>query len=157
MALKSEIIKEYGAIQTQRNAQVRFYIDKFRNALYANIREFIEGKNYKGPTRKGVKLNFKELSEIQDKIKDLSLDDPAVKDKEILRLEKSSIKDIVLKAADYKGRVGLDIREWLKTDEYKGWTKNGVRIEIANFPKFKELILAMYTEFQTLDSGSKSE
>ena len=62
MALKSEIIKEYGAIQTQRNAQVRFYIDKFRNALYANIREFIEGKNYKGPTRKGVKLNFKELS-----------------------------------------------------------------------------------------------
>jgi hypothetical protein len=154
MPVRSEIVKEFGAIQTQRNANVKFYIDKFRGGFYANIREFIEGKNYKGPTRKGVKLNFKELTEIYEKTKDLNLDDPSIKDKEILRLEKNSIKDIVLKAAEYKGRVGLDIREWLKTDEYKGWTKNGVRFESANFIKFKEFVSQMYTEFGTIQSGA---
>lgn len=153
MPVKSEIIEEFGAIKTQRNAEVKFYIDKFRNALYANIREFIDGKNYKGPTRKGVKLNFEELSKIRETVNSLNLENPEIKDKEILRLQKNSIKDIVLKAAEYKGRVGLDIREWLKTDEYKGWTKNGVRIEPANFAKFKEYLESMFSKFQTLNSA----
>jgi len=153
MPVKSEILKEYGSIKTQRNAEVKFYIDRFRNNLYANIREFIDSKNYKGPTRKGVKLNFNELTEIFEKTKDLSLTDPEIKDKEILRLNKNSQKDIVIKAADYKGKVGLDIREWLKTPEYQGWTKNGVRFETVNFDKFKELVSAMYGEFKTFETA----
>jgi len=149
MPLKSETLKEFGSIQTQRNAQVKFYIDKFRNTIYANIREFIEGKNYKGFTRKGVKLNYDELTEIVEKIKDLNLEDASIKDKEILRIKKNSTKDIVVKAADYKGRIGLDIREWLNTEEYKGWTKNGVRFEADTISKFKELVGAMHTEFKS--------
>lgn len=150
MPLKSETLKDFGSIKTQRNAEVKFYIDKFRDTLYANIREFIKGKNYTGPTRKGVKLNAAELAEVYEKTKDLKLEDPGIKDKDIIKLAKNSIKDIIIKAAEYKGRVGLDIREWLKTPEYTGATKNGVRIESANFEKFKEFVLAMHEELKNL-------
>ena len=153
MPAKSEIIEEFGSIQTQRNAKIKFYIDKFHNILYANIREFIEGKNYTGPTRKGVKLNMDELSKVHECIKSVNLEDPQIKDKELARIEKNSIKDIVLKAADYKGKVGLDIREWLKTDEYKGWTKNGVRIEKSNFDTFKQYIEQMCSKFKDLQQS----
>jgi len=152
MPLKSETLKEFGSIQTQRNAQVKFYIDKFRNAIYANIREFIEGKNYKGFTRKGVKLNVEELAEIVEKTQNINLEDPSLKDKEIARIKKNSTKDIVVKAADYKGRVGLDIREWLNTEEYEGWTKNGVRFEPENYKKFMELITDMLSELKSMTS-----
>ena len=49
-------------------------------------------------------------------------------DKEIGRIRKNDTTDIVVKITEYKGSIGVDIREFVTSDRYTGWTKNGTRI-----------------------------
>jgi len=49
-------------------------------------------------------------------------------DKEIGRIRKNSTTEIVVKVTEYKGSIGVDIREFVTSDRYTGWTKNGTRI-----------------------------
>ncbi len=44
------------------------------------------------------------------------------------------------------GRKGLTIREFVTSDRYTGFTKQGVRILSADFPKFKEMINSITDE-----------
>ena len=59
-------------------------------------------------------------------------------DKEIGRIRKNDTTDIVVKITEYKGSVGLDIREYVQSERYTGWSKSGTRIpadkvcELAN-------------------------
>ena len=59
--------------------------------------------------------------------------------KEIGRMALSDNQDLVVSLVDNEK---LDIRIWIKTDEYSGPTKRGVRffIEDGNWPEFKKLI-----------------
>jgi hypothetical protein len=49
-------------------------------------------------------------------------------EKEFGRIKKNSTTEIVIRVSEYKGSVGLDIREYVKSDRYTGWSKSGVRI-----------------------------
>jgi len=49
-------------------------------------------------------------------------------DREIGRIRKNSTTEIVVKITEFKGSVGVDIREFVTSDRYTGWTKNGTRI-----------------------------
>jgi hypothetical protein len=49
-------------------------------------------------------------------------------EKEFGRIKKNSTTDIVIRISEYKGSTGLDIREYVESDRYTGWSKSGVRI-----------------------------
>jgi hypothetical protein len=51
-----------------------------------------------------------------------------------------SVTDIIIGIKEYKGKVGVDIREFVTGEKYNGPTKKGLRIPAENFPKFKEMI-----------------
>jgi len=34
----------------------------------------------------------------------------------------------VVRVSEYKGQMGLDIREYVESPRYTGWSKSGVRI-----------------------------
>jgi len=59
--------------------------------------------------------------------------------KEIGRIELSDSQELVLSIVDDEK---LDIRIWIKTDDYSGPTKRGVRffIEDGNWNEFKKLM-----------------
>ncbi|MFH1585283.1 MAG: hypothetical protein ABIB79_00765 [archaeon] len=61
-------------------------------------------------------------------------------EKDIGKINKNDTTDIVLRVDDFGGRPGLTIREFVTSDRYTGFTKSGVRILAADFPKFKEMI-----------------
>jgi hypothetical protein len=67
-------------------------------------------------------------------------------EKEIGKLPKNDITDIVVRIDDFGGRTGLTIREFVTGDRYTGFTKSGVRISAENFPKFKEMINSINEE-----------
>ena len=67
-------------------------------------------------------------------------------EKDIGKIKKNDVTDIIVRVDDFGGRVGLTIREFVTGDRYTGFTKAGVRISAENFPKFKEMINSVKTE-----------
>ena len=61
-------------------------------------------------------------------------------EKDIGKINKNDTTDIVFRIDDFNDRRGLTIREFVTSDRYTGFTKSGVKIMAADFPKFKEMI-----------------
>jgi hypothetical protein len=59
---------------------------------------------------------------------------------EIGRVKKNDTTDIVIEKSDYKGSVGVNIREYIKSDKYTGWSKSGLRIPIDKWKELKEIL-----------------
>jgi len=61
-------------------------------------------------------------------------------EKDIGKIKKNDATDIIMRVDDFGGKKGLTIREFVSSDRYTGFTKSGVKILAADFPKFKEMI-----------------
>lgn len=61
-------------------------------------------------------------------------------EKDIGKIKKNEITDIVIRIDDFGGRPGLTIREFTTSDRYTGFTKSGTRIAAESFKEFKEII-----------------
>lgn len=51
-------------------------------------------------------------------------------DKNLEKVEISSAREIHIQVSEYKGRNELDVRTFVKTEKYTGYTPKGVRIPI---------------------------
>ena len=67
-------------------------------------------------------------------------------EKDIGKINKNDTTDIVLRIDDFAERKGLTIREFVTSDRYTGFTKSGVKILAADFPRFKEMINSISEE-----------
>lgn len=61
-------------------------------------------------------------------------------EKDIGKISKNANTDIIIRIDDFAGKKGVTIREFVTGDRYTGFTKSGVKIMAADFPKFKEMI-----------------
>lgn len=65
-------------------------------------------------------------------------------EKEIGRIKKGeyqgTITEIVVGIKEYNGKVGVDIREFTKSETYTGPTKKGLRIPSESFKEFQRMI-----------------
>jgi hypothetical protein len=67
-------------------------------------------------------------------------------EKDIARLQKNPDTEIVVRVDDFGGRVGVTIREFVKSERYTGFTKAGTRISVDNFKAFKDAINSISEE-----------
>ena len=63
-----------------------------------------------------------------------------ITEKEIDKIPKNRETDIIIKVDSFKGKKGITIREFVKTDSYTGFTKAGTRIPVDKFKQFKDAI-----------------
>ena len=61
-------------------------------------------------------------------------------EKDIGKIKKNDITDIVVRIDDFGGKPGLTIREFTTSDNYTGFTKSGTRIPADKFLEFREMI-----------------
>jgi hypothetical protein len=61
-------------------------------------------------------------------------------EEEIGRIKKSDTTDVVIRVDEFKGEKGVTIREYLTSEKYTGFTKNGTRIPADKWEEFKELV-----------------
>jgi hypothetical protein len=61
-------------------------------------------------------------------------------EKDIDKIPKNPDTDIIIRVDDFGGKVGLTIREFVKSDRYTGFTKAGTRIPAEHFKTFKAAI-----------------
>lgn len=59
---------------------------------------------------------------------------------EIGRIRKNDTTEIVIQKTEFKGSVGIDIREYVTSDRYTGWSKNGIRISVDKWKEFKAIM-----------------
>ncbi|MDI6703277.1 MAG: transcriptional coactivator p15/PC4 family protein [bacterium] len=60
--------------------------------------------------------------------------------KEVCRLQKNATTEFVFSLTDYRGENYVDIREWVETGTYKGFTKKGLRFRAELVQEFREKI-----------------
>jgi len=65
---------------------------------------------------------------------------PNISDKEIGRITKNSDTEIVIRIDDFGGKMGLTIREFVKSERYTGFTRSGTRIPPDKVNEFKQII-----------------
>lgn len=61
-------------------------------------------------------------------------------EKDIGKIKKNDITDIVVRIDDFGGKPGLTIREFTTSERYTGFTKSGTRISQESFKEFKNII-----------------
>jgi len=61
-------------------------------------------------------------------------------EKDIGKLKKNDITEIVIRIDDFGGKKGLTIREFTTSERYTGFTKSGTRIAAESFKEFKHMI-----------------
>ncbi len=59
---------------------------------------------------------------------------------EIGRIRKNDTTEIVVQKNEFRGSVGIDIREYVTSDRYTGWSKNGIRISVDKWKEFKAIL-----------------
>lgn len=59
---------------------------------------------------------------------------------EMGRLKKNDTTEIVVQKTEFRGSVGIDIREYVTSERYTGWSKNGIRIPVEKWQDFKEIL-----------------
>lgn len=61
-------------------------------------------------------------------------------DEEIGRIKKSDSTDIVIRVDEFNREKGVTIREYVTSERYTGFTKQGTRIPADKWEEFKELV-----------------
>ena len=76
-------------------------------------------------------------------------------EKDIDRIPKNADTDIVIRIDDFGGKVGLTIREFVKSERYTGFTKAGTRIPADKFQIFKQAINSIKeSDFQSSEQSN---
>jgi hypothetical protein len=61
-------------------------------------------------------------------------------DDEIGRIRKNDTTEIIVRKTEFKGSYGIDIREYVTSEKYTGWSKNGLRIPVDQWGTFKDIL-----------------
>ncbi|VVB69441.1 Transcriptional Coactivator p15 (PC4) [uncultured archaeon] len=59
---------------------------------------------------------------------------------EVGRIRKNETTEIVVQKTEFRGSVGIDIREYVTSERYTGWSKNGIRVPVEKWKDFREIL-----------------
>jgi hypothetical protein len=60
--------------------------------------------------------------------------------KEIGRIKKENCPEIVVRVSKYKGEEWVDMRKYLTTDKFTGWSKQGLALRKKDLPELVALL-----------------
>lgn len=136
-----------GVITINEYSEIRFVISEFRGEYLINIRQFYKTPKYTGYTKKGVAFRLPVLNSIIKILDDFSHNQNVNHKQEIGKVSKNNVTDIVVRLVKWKkNNNALDIREYLRSDYYEGWTKKGIRIPFKFFNDIKVFLYATQDE-----------
>ena len=120
--------KEFGAVATSEESEIKFYVDEYKGYSYGSIRTFLKRSGYSGPTKAGITMNPALLEKVIGTLEKLPKEAKTLQDQELARFPKKMGIELVLRITIYKDTTGIDLREWVEDGTYTGWSKKGIRI-----------------------------
>lgn len=128
-------LKDVGRLPVTETSELRFYVDEFKGYPFASIRTFVKREDYEGPTKAGVTLKGQVLDGVIEALEKLPAEPEATEDLELGRFAKKPGVELVARVTIYRDSTGIDLREWVEEESYKGWSKRGVRVGYADLAK----------------------
>ena len=128
-------LKDIGRLPVNETSELRIYVDEFKGFPFGSIRTFVKRDNYEGPTKAGVTLKGQVLDGVIETLEKLPSEPTAVEEVELARFAKKPGVELVVRVTIYRDTTGIDLREWVDEETYKGWSKKGVRINYADVAK----------------------
>jgi hypothetical protein len=119
-----------GAISLSEASEVVFYIDTYKGQLFANIRKFIKSRKYTGPTKSGIKLTAEQLKLLTSALNQITGNLENLQEQKLIEIPIDKNRYIVASINLFNGKYGVDIRQYISSEKYKGPSKKGVRIPL---------------------------
>lgn len=136
-------LAEIGVLPLDESSEIKFSIDAYRGYRYASVRKYLTSGGYMGATRIGITMTPEIVKAVAPLLAALPDQADQIKEVEIGKFAKRPGLSVVVRVNSFQGTKGLDFREWQETQEYKGWTKKGIRLPIEKMKQMKELFAAM--------------
>lgn len=131
------LLREIGALALENGEEVRFSIDAYRGYRYVSIRRYIQTDGFTGATRDGVTLTPEILHALLPLAAALPDDAKLAKDGVVGKFAKRPGICIVLSVSAFRGRRGLDLRQW---QEAGGRAKKGIWLPYEKIKEIKKLL-----------------
>jgi len=136
-----------GTISLDKYTEFHFIVSYFKKNYFTSIRQFLKTPRYTGYTRKGIAFKLATLESLINILDNFSPHQNIDFEQEIGKISKNNITDIIVRLVKVqKDNYALDIREYLKSDRYEGWTKKGIRIPFKYFDDAKVYFYACRDE-----------
>ncbi len=136
------LLREIGACALENGEEVRFSIDAYRGYRYVSVRRYVTTDTFAGATRDGVTLTPEIVHILAPLIAALPDEGAAIQDGQLGKFAKRPGICIVASVGSFKGRRGLDLRQW---QEDCGFTKKGIWIPLEKLPQIKQLFIQTKT------------
>lgn len=130
------LLREIGTCPLDNGEEVRFSIDAYRGYRYVSVRRYVKTDTFAGATRDGVTLTPEIVQVLTPLIAALPEDAAAIQNGQLGKFAKRPGICIVASVGTFKGRRGLDLRQW---QEDCGFTKKGIWIPLEKLPQIKQL------------------
>lgn len=133
------LLREIGILPLENGEEVRVSIDAYRGYRYVSVRRYIQTDSFAGATRDGITLTPEIVRILAPLIAKLPQEPKQIKDGQIGKFAKRPGICIVVSVGTFKGRRGLDLRQW---QEDCGWTKKGIWLPLEKIGEIKTLFQA---------------
>lgn len=128
----------FNSIPLSRTTELRFEVSQYKGKSYINIRQYVTSDKYAGYTRKGVTLSNELAEQLLVALRSAgSIQQPST-EQELCRLPKNDTAELVARIIppSEKNRIAsLDVREYVQSENYTGWTQKGFRISLDQLPQ----------------------
>lgn len=130
------LLRDIGALALDNGEEVRFSIDAYRGYRYISVRRYVLSDTFSGATRDGITMTPEILRVLAPLVAALPDSPAAVKDGQLGKFAKRPGICVVVSVGTFKGRRGLDLRQW---QEDVGYTKKGIWLPLEKLPEIKVL------------------
>lgn len=129
-----------GEIELSDQTRFIFSVENVRGEDYGSVRLWADLPKYSGPTPSGLFLVKPQLQEVSSIISALTPEiiENTQQEKIIEQIPLSRGRSIRISLQYFKAKPKLDIREYVQSGNYEGYTKRGVSIYPGHFRKFIE-------------------
>lgn len=138
-----------GTIKLNESSSIVFSVSIYNNKQYANIRKFISSPKYSGPTKSGLFISENVLASILKILNKIKEDIPNKNSDQIDKINKSKESDIIISIIppdNSKSLPSIDIREFIESEKYTGFTKKGIRFP---WDKLNDVVLLFESIIKT--------
>lgn len=130
------LLRDIGALALDNGEEVRFSIDAYRGYRYVSVRRYVLSDTFSGATRDGITMTPEILRVLAPLVAALPDNPAVVKDGQLGKFAKRPGICVVVSIGTFKGRRGLDLRQW---QEDVGYTKKGIWLPLEKLPEIKAL------------------
>ena len=133
------LLREIGTLVLSSEEEVRFSIDAYRGYRYVSVRRYLRMDNFSGPTRDGVTFTPEMILTLVPVLKQLPTDFNQLQPGTVAKLAKRPGICIVITVAEFRGQLGLDLRQW---EQDKGATKKGIWLPLSKWVEIRQLFVS---------------